>query len=254
MNGLRIITRALQAMLILLACPLVAAAQPAPVKQSAACAPDTIGDVTITAVRDGGILLAADGREIRLSGIEPPRDPAPLRALIGKTVTLKAAGQAEDRYGRVRAFIYLGDSLIQRELLSAGAAYVSTRAGAKPCIDVLFAAEREARSNARGLWADAELRPKSAANRDEILRIKGKFALVEGKVLSVREFGGTVYLNFGRRYTRDFSVAIAQRDGRKFAPAPARLQDKTVLVRGIVEERGGPLIEAREPQQIELIQ
>ena len=167
---------------------------------------------------------------------------------------LKGVGPREDRYSRIRAYVYLGDTLIQQQLLRQGRAYVASRPGPKPCADELFTAEREARANARGLWADAELRPKSAANRDDILRNRGKFTLVEGKVLSVREFGGTIYLNFGRRYTRDFSVAIAQRDARKFAAAPKQLQDKIVLVRGIVEERRGPIIEVSEPEQIELVQ
>jgi endonuclease YncB( thermonuclease family) len=255
MNGVRIITRRFGAILILLAATPVAAGQPAETRPSSACAREIIGDVTVASVIDGRTFVAADSREIRLIGIETTADPAPLRALIGgKTVTLKGVGQTQDRYGRIRAYVYLGDTMIEQQLLREGAAFVAARAGPKACADELFAAEREARQNARGLWANVELRPKSAANRDEILRAKGKFALVEGKVLSVREFGGTVYLNFGRRYTRDFAIAIAQRDARKFALAPRQLQGTTILVRGIVEERSGPVIEVSEPAQIELMQ
>jgi endonuclease YncB( thermonuclease family) len=254
MNGVRIITCGIGAMAILLAGGLAAAGQPAATTATLTCAAEIIGDVIVASVIDGRSFVTTDGREVRMVGIEAS-DAAALRALIGgKTVRLKGVGQREDRYGRTQAYVYLGDTLIQQQLLRDGRAYVSSRAGPRPCVDDLFAAEREARQNARGLWADAELRPKSAANRDEILRAKGKFALVEGKVLNVREFGGTIYLNFGRRYTRDFSVAIAQRDARKFAPSPKQLQDKAILVRGIVEERSGPIIEVSEPQQIELIQ
>lgn len=253
MNALRIITGACAAMVILLEGIFAAAGQPADTAPGSACGREVIGDVTVASVVDGRTFIATDSREVRLAGIEAP-DAVPLRALIsGKPVRLKGVGQAQDRYGRIRAYVYLDDTLIQQQLLRDGSAYVSSRAGPKPCADALFAAERDARQNVRGLWATEELRPKSAANRDEILRARGKFALVEGKVLSVREFGGTVYLNFGHRYTRDFSVAIAQRDARKFAPAPRQLQDKTILVRGIVEERRGPVIEVSEPQQIELI-
>jgi endonuclease YncB( thermonuclease family) len=253
-SAVPIITRALGATLILLAGTLGAAGQPAVTAPDGACAPEVIGDVTVASVVDGRTFMATNGREVRLIGIETP-DRARLRALIGgKTVTLKGVGPREDRYGRIRAYVYLGDTLIQQQMLREGMAYVASHAGPKPCAGDLFAAERGARENARGLWADAELRPKSAANRDDILHNRGKFTLVEGKVLSVREFGGTIYLNFGRRYTRDFSAAIAQRDARKFALAPKQLQDKTILVRGIVEERSGPIIEVSEPGQIELIQ
>jgi endonuclease YncB( thermonuclease family) len=255
MNLLRIMTRCLCATPILLAGCFAAAGQAAKPAPVGTCEREIIGDASVASVIDGRTIVSADGREIRLIGIEAPPDPAPLRALIGgKTVTLKGLGQREDRYGRIRAYVYLGDTSIQQQLVREGHAYASPRGLPKPCADELWAAEREARRNARGLWAEAELGPKSAANRDEILRAKGRFALVTGKVLSVREFGGTIYLNFGRRYTRDFSVAIAQRDARKFALAPTRLQDKTILVRGVVEERGGPMIEVNDPQQIELIQ
>jgi hypothetical protein len=64
-----------------------------------------------------------------------------------------------------------------------------------------------------------------------VLAEQGRFALVEGRVLSVRESGATIYVNFGRRWTEDFTV--------------------TILVRGWIEERGGPWIEATRPEQIE---
>ena len=34
-----------------------------------------------------------------------------------------------------------------------------------------------------------------------VLAEQGRFALVEGKVVSVRESGATIYVNFGRRWT-----------------------------------------------------
>jgi endonuclease YncB( thermonuclease family) len=220
-----------------------------------ACGDDTLGEVTVAAVLDGRTIMTTDHREVRLAGIEAPGPKAALDALIaGKTVALMTAGRGEDRYGRVVAYIYRQDALIQADLLRAGAAYVAARPGPRPCADLLFAAERAARQPPRGLWADPDLRPKSAANRDEILRLKGHFALVEGKVLSVRDRGATIYLNFGRVYTRGFSVAVPRRLVPRLAVAPKRLQDKHILVRGVIEARGGPLIETERPEQIELIE
>jgi endonuclease YncB( thermonuclease family) len=225
---------------------------------SSACAREIIGDVTVTSVVDGRTFLTSDGREVHLAGIEAPGTKAALTSLIaGKTVTLKRLGAGEDRYGRIVAYAYLQDVSVQQQLLRAGVAYASARVGPKPCADELFAAETAARQASLGLWADPELRPKSAANRDEILRAKGRFALVEGKVLSVRESGATIYLNFGRRYTTDFSIMIPRRNARQFTAAgivPRQLQDKRIRVRGVVEGRNGPVIEASRPEQIELIQ
>ena len=79
---------------------------------------------------------------------------------------------------------------------------------------------------------------------------------MEGKVLSVHASGGTIYLNFGRRWTRDFSVVILRRNERAFAAAglaPQSLQGRHVLVRGWLEQRRGPVIEADAPEQIELV-
>jgi endonuclease YncB( thermonuclease family) len=223
-----------------------AAAQPA-------CGGETIGTVTVASVTDGRTFLAADRREVRLAGIETPGPKTALEALIAeKIVTLKKAGAGEDRYGRIVAYGYLADTSIQQNLLRDGHAYVAARVGSKPCADALFAAEQQAREAKRGLWADPELRPKSAANRGEIARVKGQFAIVEGLVLSVRESGGAVYLNFGTYYTRDFSVVMLRRNAARLAPK--QWEGKRVRVRGVVEMRRGPFIEVARPEQIELIE
>ncbi len=85
---------------------------------------------------------------------------------------------------------------------------------------------------------------------------RGHFALVEGKVLSVRQSGGTIYLNFGRHWTRDFSVTIASRLRRTFGAAgiePDKLEGRRIRVRGWIEQRNGPIIDAAAPEQIEIV-
>jgi hypothetical protein len=85
---------------------------------------------------------------------------------------------------------------------------------------------------------------------------RGRFALVEGKVLSVRESGSIIYMNFGRRWTEGFSVVIPRRRQRAFAAAGIELKQlagRRVRVRGFIEQRRGPIIEADAPEQIELI-
>jgi DNA/RNA endonuclease YhcR with UshA esterase domain len=91
----------------------------------------------------------------------------------------------------------------------------------------------------------------------EVLKDRGRFALVEGKVLSVRESGGTIYVNFGRRWTEDFTVTALKRSERTFADAGLelkKLEGRRVRIRGTVEERGGPWIEAMHPGQIEIVE
>jgi endonuclease YncB( thermonuclease family) len=215
----------------------------------------------VASVRDGRTLLLADGRELRLAAIEVTDESRnTLQSLVsGRDVRLKQRGSERDRYGRVVAFVYVDDSQqsVQQTMLEQGQARVSTRIGDKSCADALLRAERVARVSRLGLWADPNFAPLKAENIDRIAAARGQFALVEGKVLSVRESGATMYLNFGRRWTRDFTVTILKRYRREFTTAgvdPKRLEGHPVRVRGWIEQRSGPVIEAAAPEQIELIE
>jgi endonuclease YncB( thermonuclease family) len=237
---------------------------------AAKCRMATIGTGQIRAVRDGRTLLLDDGREVRLAGIEvPPPETAAgaaatatLEALAGgRKITLKSIGASLDRYSRVLAYVFVGagdrETLLQNELLAAGRSWVAARIGDRACARDLMAAERTARGGKRGLWADPALQPRLAENPADILQRAGRFALVQGKVLSVRESGATIYLNFGRRWSEDFTVIIFKRNQRTFTAAgltPAQLSGRRIMVRGIIERRGGPMIEAARPEQIEVIE
>ncbi|MDI3469833.1 MAG: hypothetical protein OJF62_001896 [Pseudolabrys sp.] len=73
-------------------------------------------------------------------------------------------------------------------------------------------------------------------------------------MLSVRESGTTIYVNFGRRRTRDFSVTIPRRLKPAFTAAglePKRLEGRRPRIRGWLEQRSGPMIDAAAPKQIE---
>jgi hypothetical protein len=74
--------------------------------------------------------------------------------------------------------------------------------------------------------------------------------------MSVRQAGGTVYVNFGRRWTRDFAATISRRMIPYLEAAgiiPASLENHRVRVRGWVERRGGPRINVLRVGQIEVI-
>ena len=218
------------------------------------------GTVEVAAVRDGRTLLLKDGRELRLAAIEvTEQSRAALEALAaGQMLRLEKLGPDRDRYGRVVAFAFPDGATVslQHALVAQGAARVSARIEDKRCAAPLLAAEQEARSSRRGLWADPNFAPLPA---DDLPRLKagaGRFALVEGKVLSVHTSGSTIYLNFGRHWTRDFAVFIPRRLLAGFAAAdtdPRTLEGRKVRVRGFIEERRGPVIEAELPAQIELI-
>jgi len=131
------------------------------------------------------------------------------------------------------------------------------RVGDPACARALLAEEQAARAGKLGLWAEPVYVMNKAEDHAEVLKQRGRFALVEGTVLSVRESGGTIYVNFGRRWSEDFTVTIAKRNERAFSAAglePKTLAGKRVRVRGWIEERGGPWVEAARPEQIEVAQ
>jgi endonuclease YncB( thermonuclease family) len=221
------------------------------------CRLTPIGAAQVAAVRDGRTLLLADGRELRLAAIEAPdASRAGLQSLVsGQTLRLAALGADHDRYGRLVALAYTGDNeqSVQQAMLEMGLARVSARAGGRACAEPLLSVEHKARAANLGLWADPTFAPLPAESPN-LLAKRGEFALVEGKVLSVRTSGGTIYVNFGR--TRDFTVTIRRRLQRSFTAAglePSKLQGRRIRVRGFIEQHGGPIIDAGGPEQIEFV-
>jgi endonuclease YncB( thermonuclease family) len=228
------------------------------------CKLESFGTAQVAAVRDARSLLLADGREVRLAGIEAARTgdlgaEAAIAALTsiaaGREVTLKRAATREDRYGRIPAYVFTDQDArsAQEQLLAAGHARVSVLSD-RGCFAMLAAQERIARDAKHGVWAD-NVAPRSTTQAGEITSAQGRFAVLEGVVASVRESRGVVYVNFGRRIPNEFTVTILKRNERSFTAAglePKKLEGKRVRVRGWIEQRRGPVIEATQPGQIEL--
>ena len=241
---------------VVLAIVALAFASVAAGQESCKLAP--MGNFAVADIRDGRTLVLADGRELRLAGIETgDASRAALEALAaGQMLRLEKLQVENDRYGRLVAFAYAGEmqTSLQQALIEQGQARVSSRVGDSVCAEVLLAAERKARAARRGIWADPIFAPLRSHDAARITAVRGQFALVEGKVLSVRESGSTIYLNFGRRWAQDFTVTILKRNRRAFAVAgidPGRLEGQSIRVRGWIEQRTGPVIEAVTPEQIE---
>jgi endonuclease YncB( thermonuclease family) len=280
MSALAVTASAAAAPALIAAAALVGIPLPARAADSG-CRLDTLGTGAVGAVVDAASFRLADGREVRLAALEVPlprRDAggkaaggvsaaqaaqaALSRLLAGGQVTLKrprGASEETDRYGRLVAYAVVNrdgvDIPVQAAMLAGGHARVAASVGEPDCAAVLIAAEARARKAKIGLWADPDYRVRRADDPAAILADRGRFAVVEGKVLSVRASGARIYVNFGRVWTRDFTVTIARRDERLFAAAglsPATLAGRRVRVRGWVEARGGPQIAASRPGQIEI--
>lgn len=223
------------------------------------CQFESQGQGRVAAIVDARSVRLDDGREIRLTGIETTATTKQALAslLAGRDVTLRSADDTPDRYGRQGALVFVGDSdtSVQAMLLAQGDAIVSAEIADKDCAAALMAAEAEARRQKMGSWADPSA-IKNAESPDDILAGIGRFMVVEGKVLSVRQAGATTYLNFGRNWTRGFAVTISRRILPAFESAGIALkslENRRVRIRGWVEGTTGPRIDARLVGQVELL-
>jgi endonuclease YncB( thermonuclease family) len=228
---------------------------------------------TVSRIIDGASFTLDDGREVRLAAVEVPSPnaaasgsaeaKATLDALIGgDTVVLRKAEFAADRYGRLFAYVYAvrdGEEIFaQGELIASGFARVGDRVGSRACAIDLLGRESAARRQKLGLWGNSYYHVLDAETPADVLAQRGRFALVEGRVVSVRESGATIYVNFGQRWSEGFAVTVLKRNERNFAAAGLDLKGLTgrrVRVRGWVEARGAagsPGIVAEHPEQIEM--
>jgi endonuclease YncB( thermonuclease family) len=196
--------------------------------QASGCAFAPQGEGRVVAIIDARSFRLEDGREIRLAGIEqagsgkdenasgqakPAMAASALGAIVaGREVTLHGEDDAPDRYGRQPALVFVASSAtpVQAQLLAKGVALASGTVTDRDCAALLMAAEAGARLAKLGVWADPAA-IKNAESPGDILTGIGRFTVVEGKVLSVRQAGATTYLNFGRNWTRDFAVTISRR-------------------------------------------
>lgn len=230
---------------------------------AAGCELPRLGEGRVAAIIDANSIRLADGSELTLAGLArlpPPRiaDQAALgQWLLGREVTLHGHDSEPDRYGRQSALIYrAGERVpVQALLLQQGAAVASGELDDSACRAMLLAAENMARKARAGFWSDPTA-IKNPENPGDIMTRMGQFTVVEGRVLTVRSSGATVYVNFGRRWTQDFAVTISRQQVTALESvglSPKALDKRWVRVRGFIGNRNGPQIAVRHVGQIEVI-
>ncbi len=235
--------------------------------------------VEVVAVVDGDTVVLADGRQVRLVGIQAPKLPlgragfeawplaeeakAALAGLaLGRTVRLGYGGRQVDRHGRALAHLAIAEGAdaglwLQREMLARGLARVYSFPDNRALVAELLAAERAARAGGRGIWADPWYRiltPDELAR--ELFPRLDSFQIVEGRVIAAELAGKRGYLNFGDDWKSDFTVSIDAAALRLFDDAGLPVQSyqgRRIRVRGWVKSFNGPMIDATHPEQIEVL-
>jgi endonuclease YncB( thermonuclease family) len=231
----------------------------------------------VTRVFDAETLKLDDGRVIRLMGALAPRardaGAAPgawppeqnaITALshlvLGQKVKLAFGGRQTDRYGRYFAQLFVetrsGEEWVQGALLAGGHARAYGLRGNFACAKELLAHEELARRQHLGIWSNGVYRTMSAKHPAALMTRRGKYERVIGTVVSVGRTKSATYLNFGDDWHKDFTVRVPKSVLSAypgFARALDDLASKSVVVRGWIERRNGPLINVADPSQIEFI-
>jgi micrococcal nuclease len=118
----------------------------------------------IARIVDGDTFHCADGRKVRLIGIDSPelrqgtagRDAREaLRRLLpeGGTIRLEGDAASRDRWGRTLAYAWSGGRLINEAMVRGGWAMLYTVPPNVKYVRRLERAQNEARARSAGLWA-----------------------------------------------------------------------------------------------------
>jgi micrococcal nuclease len=231
---------------------------------------------TVTRVVDGDTIevdVGGRSERIRYIGIDTPEwtDERPgvrtraraateanRRLVGGRRVRLEMDVETRDRYGRLLAYVWVGDTLVNEALVRDGHAQPFTVPPNVRYAERFRAAAREAREARASAPGDAGPEPEDSGPRipsSEAGAHVGERITVCGTVADTRWLGPgrLTFLNLGRPYPdQDLTIVIGADDRDSFPDPPERSFDGSrVCVTGPIElYRGQPQIRARGPGAI----
>ena len=241
--------------------------QGAAVSQEAGCPSPTGPPVQIASVDTHLELRLADGRKLRLRGIEPPRgtpgNPGLAEAarlfladrVEGMKLSADIAVGAPDRWGRQLA-ILASDRAVSTsaELIAAGWARFEPGDAQPGCETTLLRLESNARDARQGLWADPAYAVLAANDHASFAGRGGQIVLMEGTIVSTGQWRSLTFLNLGRDRRADPAIVLSRRLAaalEKTGQPIASLKGARIRVRGLLQTRNSPRIEIYSTQALE---
>ena len=233
---------------------------------AASCAPDRIDEYAkVKQVFDGDTILLADGRKLRLIGINSPelgkdeRPPEPYadqahRALSSllkphSTVGIRYDQERHDQYHRVLAHLYTPESdSIEAWLLENGYAMMIAIPPNVWNLDCYRQAEQRAQKQQKGLWSRSLYQVIEAEKLDADTH---GFRIIRGRVKHVGESGKSVWLDL----EGGAALRIDRQDLHYFADIkPLELENRQVIVRGWVHhEIDRPVMRLRHSAVLQVL-
>lgn len=121
----------------------------------------SVTTATVDYVIDGDTIILTNGERVRYLGINAPEKGQPYsteatraneRWVGGKRVKLELDIQTRDRYGRLLAYVWVGKTMVNEELVKEGYAVSETIQPNVKYQGLIVEAQKEARKSCRGLW------------------------------------------------------------------------------------------------------
>lgn len=119
--------------------------------------------IRVTKIVDGDTIVLSSGKTLRYIGIDTPErgdcffEEAKIaneKLVLGKEVRLEKDVSETDRYKRLLRYVWADTLMVNEELVNSGNAIVSTYPPDVAYQNKFLAAQKEARENKRGIWAD----------------------------------------------------------------------------------------------------
>ena len=231
--------------------------------------PNSNKEYRVKQVIDGDTIELDGGERVRYLGLDTPETrkrqgetwvyaPQPYaekakefnRQLVeGRFIRLEFDIQKRDKYNRLLAYCFVGDTFVNARILEEGLALLYTSSPNVKYVDLLVKKQQEARQNNRGIWGEIQvIAPKDAQ------AWLNQIVTVEGRVSSLYQSSKVSILNFSRS---KFKAVIFKDDYPVFMSAGVSLSSykgKTVRLSGKVREyKDNFEIIVRHPSSIEVM-
>jgi endonuclease YncB( thermonuclease family) len=230
------------------------------------------GKYFIQNIVDGDTAVLVGGRKIRYIGIDTPETMKKVGSnwilapeafglaakdlnqelVANQEVHLEFDVERQDKYGRLLAYVYKGEVMVNLELVRQGYATVYTFPPNLKYYNEFLLVQEEAKRAKRGLWGSIkEILPSEAVGSI------GKFRMIRGRVEKVSFSRSAIYLNFGPNQSESLTAVIFAKNIQLFSKEgiePSKDYDGVLVeVVGKIEDRGGPQMIIDNPSQIKIL-